>query len=39
MGLLSSLSSVCKHNKFGTVTFVLVDWSFWNFNTMILGTE
>jgi hypothetical protein len=28
--ILSSWSSVCRHNSFCAVTFVLVDWSFWN---------
>jgi len=30
---------ICRHNGFSVITFVLVDHSFWNFNTMILGLE
>ena len=29
----------CHHNGFHAITFVLVDWSFQNFSTVIIGTE
>jgi hypothetical protein len=36
---LSLFSSVCRDNSFSEITFVLIDWSFWNFYAIIRGAE